>query len=726
MADDTLRMAAELAIEKFSGPAKEMLKAMRELRDAAKDTHGAGVKDANKHSKAYAELEASIGNTAGRIGGVLSPAMAALGITGFSAGAALTKVVENLKLAADSYHVLNDAERRSGLSADKISAVSIAFERLGQAPAAAMQSLANFGEHMDRIGRLRPDEITAWTSAYSGLYETLGKDLQGKSRTGQLEEVFKWLTEHKDIAIDKKRDVLDLIGLDKSLATKSGEELRDALMAGLNYQKDHPDNAVLNKALQKSFADLTDASRGFGWQMNETFGPGMIRVLDGFSAVFGRLSAIVKEFSSGTIITPGTPLDRLLHWNERANADLEKSTRKEVDDNKQQKLMNDRGQLAERFRAGVIPMAFHSGGGAGSGDSENILTRSVKTGMLEAFREWFSSLQTPGGGGGGGYQNASYGASGGNARGGAAFGNSEYPAVGGGGDSPSVGGRDSGSGASAPPTVGRGSSIATPGGMNNAAVSAPGGINREKWLAELESNPRLKEELYRRSLGENSNPMANQAVMETAANRADIRGGRSFGDKGNLKYFQGYHGGRITDKQRAMLDANYDKVFRQGSDVSYGAIDNSSQWLSSKHERNGRFRTTANYGGDGITGHRGVESFQVPGWGESGGGERSRYPAYRAAQLAEAERRYAARTGTPSFDDRFGAAFPNSKNSLLYSAKQSGLAGGGQQTIKGDAALKIDLNGFPSRTKTDLTYGGLFTQYELNRGKQMETASETQ
>jgi len=155
----------------------------------------------------------------------------------------------------------------------------------------------------------------------------------------------------------------------------------------------------------------------------------------------------------------------------------------------------------------------------------------------------------------------------------------------------------------------------------------------------LEANPALKDELFRRSLGENTNPMANQAIMEEAANRADIRGNRGFADKGNLSYFEGNYRGTITPKMRAMLESNYNKVFREGSDVAGGAIDNSSQWLSKKHERTGRFDTIVNYGGDRITGHSGVESFQKPGTGESGRGERAAWPEFRRRQLEEAAQR---------------------------------------------------------------------------------------
>jgi hypothetical protein len=70
------------------------------------------------------------------------------------------------------------------------------------------------------------------------------------------------------------------------------------------------------------------------------------------------------------------------------------------------------------------PTAFTSGGGGGGGDA---LSTSVKTGMLAAFREWFSSVQSASG-----YQNASYEPGGpASTRSAAAiaasFGNKDYP-----------------------------------------------------------------------------------------------------------------------------------------------------------------------------------------------------------------------------------------------------------------------------------------------------------
>jgi hypothetical protein len=301
------------------------------------------------------------------------------------------------------------------------------------------------------------------------------------------------------------------------------------------------------------------------------------------------------------------------------------------------------------------------------------------------------------------------------------------------------------------------------GGPEGVPTGQDVGINRDKWLAQLEANPRLKEELYRRSLGENTNPEANQAVMEEAANRADIRGGKGFADHSNLSYFAGRYGGAITPKMRKMLDSNYDKVFRQGSDISGGAIDNSSQGLAYVHEHGGqsgqygrpglkpgRFKTTANFGGDRITGHRGVESFEVPGWGESGSGERVRWPQYRRRQLEEAEQRRVARGGgtvsatqlgghdkqdivdtAARLRDRhndifgvhgrrnakYGVHSTENEGGLLETAKQAGAFGIQKHSVEGNAAVHVSFSGLPAGARTKASADGMFKTVSLNRGR---------
>lgn len=295
--------------------------------------------------------------------------------------------------------------------------------------------------------------------------------------------------------------------------------------------------------------------------------------------------------------------------------------------------------------------SYHNTGFGGFGETtnnpEDVIKDSVKRGVVEGLQE-FASLNADRNGGG--FQNASLGNVGASVGGGRGWGSAEFPnrgsgaGVGGGGGGRSGGRSGSGGGGGGGDDA---PSIVDPNRQGNVGA-AGGGIDRSKWYAQLEADPAMKERLFRHSLGENTDPRANQAIMESAANRADIRGVDRFDQKGNLSYFQGYYRGHITAKMRRMLEDNYRKVFVEGSDISKGAVDNSSQGLAYTNEhggvsgrygypgkRPGKFITTENFGGDRITGHPGVESFERPGWGESSRGEREKWPLLRQRQLEQ-------------------------------------------------------------------------------------------
>jgi hypothetical protein len=670
--DETLRLVAEL-LDKTSGPLKDIQKSLRDTRDVAKKLHSDGTDGAKEHEKAQSKLHESIARTRRELAGSLTPAMAALGLSTFGVGEAIGKVIESLKEMGAQYNFMNDISKRAGMSVDAVRQLSIAFERLGIDQGRATQSAAEFGEHMDKLQRgTNSEENLAWATKLGGAYQALGDTLKHTpTRSGQLDAIFTFFSSHPNIPVDQKRKFYEeLLHLPPELATKTGEELREALAAGLKYVTDHPANLALGKELNKSFSDLRETLRGINDDMVEAFGgDGATLVLKLSDAINHNVAdikqmsedwmALVDKVGRGLGFRSGDPNDPAQKkWDEEHS-----NLKPYIPPNT--KFAPPRSNSP--FPGGTYhPTSFTSGGG----DPEDMLAKGVKTGMLAAFREWFAATSSKGGG----YQNASYEPGGG----------------GGGGDNTPIGRavREAihGKAGGDPSVDGSGDA---PGHSGETIGEAGGsGINRDKWLAQLEANPRLKEELFRRAIGENDNPMANQAVMEEAANRADIRGNKGFADHSNLSYFQGHRG--FSRTERAMMERNFDKVFRQGSDVAGGAIDNSSQWLSAKHERNGRFHTVVNYGGDRVTGHRGVESFEVPGWGESGAGEKARWPGYRANQLAEAQRRREAQ----------------------------------MHTVKGDASLGITLNGFPKGTKTDLTYGGLFTSYNLSRGRQMEASEQ--
>jgi len=87
--------------------------------------------------------------------------------------------------------------------------------------------------------------------------------------------------------------------------------------------------------------------------------------------------------------------------------------------------------------------------------------------------------------------------------------------------------------------------------------------------------------------------------------------------------------------------------------------------------------------------------------------------------------------GTPQFGKRYPKwsadrgldPATGQARDLLDNAQKAGM-GGNVHKVEGNASLGITLNGFPRGTKTDLTYSGLFKQYSLIRGQQMEAAEQ--
>jgi hypothetical protein len=311
-----------------------------------------------------------------------------------------------------------------------------------------------------------------------------------------------------------------------------------------------------------------------------------------------------------------------------------------------------------------------------------MLSSGVKTGMLAAFREWFAST------GAGGYQKASY-SDGGGSTGGAA---AAARGWGGGGYTDLSGGGGRGRGAPG----GGGPTGVAPSENNDASLTGDGGplggFDRSRFSKELASNPALRNKIMRIASNEQgAHPGGTQAVIESMMNRANLRGtslereARWHESEGG--YYQQGNMGRgalENSKSRAILE-NSLKNALGGADTIGLATDNSSQGLAEREAATGKFIRHAKIHG---------ESFFHPGWAE------------------------------PRLRDKWLAMKAN--RDLLSAAKTSGFAGngGGEQKVTGDASLGITLNGFPKGTKTDLTYGGLFTSYSLSRGRQMEQSEQ--
>ena len=120
-------------------------------------------------------------------------------------------------------------------------------------------------------------------------------------------------------------------------------------------------------------------------------------------------------------------------------------------------------------------------------------------------------------------------------------------------------------------------------------------FDRERFAKELEQKPWLREKIKHISLGENQDPHANLAVVETMMNRAVTRGTsleaqvrrhRSSGvDEGG--YYAGY-APRYNADQGALADRSIDRALA-GSNISNYATDNSSGGLAARERASGAF-----------------------------------------------------------------------------------------------------------------------------------------
>ncbi|WP_065755189.1 hypothetical protein [Bradyrhizobium paxllaeri] len=255
---------------------------------------------------------------------------------------------------------------------------------------------------------------------------------------------------------------------------------------------------------------------------------------------------------------------------------------------------------------------------------------------------------------------------------------------------------------SMPPAVGGGG-----GGLENYQPQGSAGsdpalaADRARFDAELAQKPWLAERMMQISLGENTDPQANQAVMETIYNRASQRGTsleEAMKDVSRGGYYPGttFSGGARNmrnPRMRAMAEEHFRRA-RGGSNVSNYATDNSSQGLAYTEryggamggygrpgQRPGKFTFQSEFGGRG-TGTRGTETFFSPGWGGGGRASRAAYLAWRqrldterAAGLNQPALTQMPDTPTeappelrapeaPSFDERFGAAYRGRQSSL--------------------------------------------------------------
>ncbi len=686
--EDSLTLGARIKDE-FSGPVREMGKAWKEFSDKLKHGHEEGVKHAKLHGKEVEGLAEKFKGMRRELMEGIGPALEELGIGLIgvggpiaAAGAGIAGVVTVLKSAAESFNVFKDASIRAGTSVDFLQSMSTTIANLtGEDTGQAVQNLADVNEQLARLTRGRPDTINAWKSAYAGLYETLGQDLKGKTVPEALETVMKWKEAHPEIALDKVRDVFKLIGFDQRLATVTLKEFREENEKNVRSQREHPYDTEAVKALDTAFKDLKRTIGEISADIVSAFGPEAAVLL---KSLGDQIHQEVEDIKWIVDMINYARLRKSPSTNEdygKGYSDYGPTGRSGIDDKAYKDVPSFSEFMKKLLTAPIIgghasPISFTTGGG----EAESLFTRSVHSGTLAALQDWYAALS----GKHGGIVPASYTPEGSGPSGGLHSGGG-YSLLHGGGGHRALAkhlGIDQG------PMPGGADNTAGGGGDASGGGQVGGSWDRSRFAKELADNPALRDRLKSIAAAEDdpsgaSGTLANQAIMETMMNRATVRGTslaaqlKLVSEDAKRGYYPTMRG--YGARKGAVMDENLAKVLA-GSNVSGNATDNSSSWLAAKEKRTGSFRWLKDING---------ESFFAPGL---------RNPD----QAAEWDR------------------LQSTQKRDLLSRLPIANGGGMNHTVTGDAHLKVDLNGFPKGTRTDLTYGGLFTQYTLSRGMQME------
>src|SRR5664280_786858 len=126
---DKLVLAAQLK-DQFSGPLRDMTKAYQNFQDLLRGGTKQTSKDAKEHAKLQNDLNQQFVKTGRTILGIVTPAMAALGLSVGGAGASIAALITNLKNAGGEFYKIQGAMKRTGLSLPELDAQSRAISKI--------------------------------------------------------------------------------------------------------------------------------------------------------------------------------------------------------------------------------------------------------------------------------------------------------------------------------------------------------------------------------------------------------------------------------------------------------------------------------------------------------------------------------------------------------------------------------------------------------------------
>jgi uncharacterized protein (TIGR02594 family) len=270
--DDILRMSATV-VDGFSNPLKEMVKQLRSFGDYEKTVHKEGAKFVVQHRNAFEDLRKSMKDGAEHIKGVLTPAMVGLGLGAVGAAGAIEKITSSIKEFAGTSRDLDQLNRATGLSYDKIRALQELTERLGGTKAEASEGIQKLADSLEQLQKFNRGPLNQLSILLpkGGEGTKFRNELKAaRDEAEALGLTFKELGKIPTIA--GKKTILEAMGLPSEWAYYTKEQLDDIEKNITHMSKEQVDAGLQG---QKAFDRLRESVR----YLKEEIGAGLAPVL---------------------------------------------------------------------------------------------------------------------------------------------------------------------------------------------------------------------------------------------------------------------------------------------------------------------------------------------------------------------------------------------------------------------------------------------------------------
>lgn len=281
---EQLQLAAQV-VDKFSAPIRDLQRQLQLLAKETKGAHKEGAGDAQKHSKAWGDLQKTVVTASEKVKSEFVPAIDAMGLSALTAATSLAGIVAAVKGVAGSVQTWTYLSKETGLSVQQLRAYEGMAVRVGSSSEAMDSSLQGFSHTLTDMRHGLGGAYIELNKFASG--QKLADQLRASTDAGQaLNDVFSTMDsiQGKTAAdtIQQRENLLRLLGLIPELARLTGDQ-RKSLEEWLNS------NLRLSAAQVKGNLDAQLSFFKLGQELDQ------LKIQIG-SGLAPQLSHLVDEF----------------------------------------------------------------------------------------------------------------------------------------------------------------------------------------------------------------------------------------------------------------------------------------------------------------------------------------------------------------------------------------------------------------------------------------------